>query len=381
MLVNMQEPFVLVVTDSLEHGGTETHILTVYRELRHHSIDVAVIPLLSGGALASFYQASNLLPYGYSEYPLLNLFNILRVIVSRRPILHLFLPRSYIILGLISLFVRPAFTLASRRSRNFYQLRHPLMARLEHFLHKHIGLFLGNSIQVCQDLISEGVPQQNVRLIYNGTDIQPTSDHAEKQKNRTLFRRVNGLPSNKLLVVCVANFYPYKGHNDLLRAISQLGETFTSNASLLLVGRDSGSLPSVRGLINELGLNTSVLILGERSDVSDILRSCDIGVLASHEEGFSNSVLEGMASGLPMVVTDVGGNAEAVVPFQTGFVVPPHNPSLLADALLQLIQDEHLRQTMGDSALKRIKDHFSITSCVGSYHSLYLELWGRISNA
>ena len=72
-----------------------------------------------------------------------------------------------------------------------------------------------------------------------------------------------------------------------------------------------------------------MLFLNTRNDVLEILNACDIGVLCSHQEGFSNSVLEGMASGLPMIVTDVGGNAEAVLNGKSGIVVPPHDSAPL----------------------------------------------------
>jgi len=102
------------------------------------------------------------------------------------------------------------------------------------------------------------------------------------------------------------------------------------------------------------------------------LRLADVGLLCSHEEGFSNAVLEGMAAGLPMVVTDVGGNAEAVIDGVTGYVVPAHNPELLADALLTVALADD-RALMGDRGRRRVVEKFSMNSCIDAYEALYRE--------
>ena len=102
-----------------------------------------------------------------------------------------------------------------------------------------------------------------------------------------------------------------------------------------------------------------------------MLAGSDIGLLTSHEEGFSNAVLEAMASGLPMVVTDVGGNAEVVEDGLSGFVVEPHNPEKLGEAILKLANDSELRQKMGQRSRTTIENKFTLTECVNQYHRLY----------
>ncbi|MDZ4057391.1 MAG: glycosyltransferase, partial [Polynucleobacter sp.] len=96
----------------------------------------------------------------------------------------------------------------------------------------------------------------------------------------------------------------------------------------------------------------------------------DIGVLCSHEEGFSNAVLESMAARLPMIVTDVGGNAEAVEDGVTGYVIPPKNPVELARALQRLALDPD-RRLIGERGRERVETHFSMATCINDYLSLY----------
>jgi glycosyltransferase involved in cell wall biosynthesis len=120
--------------------------------------------------------------------------------------------------------------------------------------------------------------------------------------------------------------------------------------------------------------------MGSRHDVADILCAADIGILCSHEEGFSNAVIEGMACGLPMVVSDVGGNGEAVVHERTGFVVPPRDPQALAEALLKLALDGTMRHAMGKLARQRAEQNFSMTTCIDHYVKLYNRLLPAVSN-
>jgi glycosyltransferase involved in cell wall biosynthesis len=127
-------------------------------------------------------------------------------------------------------------------------------------------------------------------------------------------------------------------------------------------------------LAKRLGVDEHIHWLGERSDAIAICSAADIGVLSSHQEGFSNSVLEGMAAGVAMVVTDVGGNAEAVMDGVSGLVVPARDPAALGQALLTLVNDERARQRMAQAGRQRVADNFSLTTCVNRYAGLYRAL-------
>ena len=123
-----------------------------------------------------------------------------------------------------------------------------------------------------------------------------------------------------------------------------------------------------------LELDKRIFWLGSRRDIPNLLSQADVGVLPSHEEGFSNAILEGMAAGLPMVVTDVGGNSEAVIDGETGFVVPSKDPKALAVALERLITDSEMRKSMGKAGRQRVEERFSLDSCVDAYEALFQEV-------
>jgi glycosyltransferase involved in cell wall biosynthesis len=140
---------------------------------------------------------------------------------------------------------------------------------------------------------------------------------------------------------------------------------------IALVGRDSGIENDLKDLAKSLGVGEHILWLGERSDAIAIYAAADIGVLCSHEEGFSNSVLEGMASNVAMVVTNVGGNAEAILNGECGIVVPARDPSTLGQAILTLALDTDLRRSMATAGKDRVQQNFSLDTCVSRYSSLY----------
>ena len=121
-------------------------------------------------------------------------------------------------------------------------------------------------------------------------------------------------------------------------------------------------------------LGANIKFLGERSDVPALLAAADFGILSSHQEGFSNVILESMAAGLPMIVTNVGGNPEAVLDRQTGIVVPPHDPQALGQAIVELAHDGTLRRQLADGAVSRVRKEFSMESCVNAHERLYEQL-------
>ena len=157
-----------------------------------------------------------------------------------------------------------------------------------------------------------------------------------------------------LVLITVANLIAYKGHADLLAALAETSDSLPVGWRLLCVGRDDGHGAELSKIATSLGLRDNVRWLGERNDVPSLLACADIGILCSHQEGFANSVLEGMAASLPMVVTDVGGNREAIEDGVSGMVVPAHDPQALGTAISALAQNSARRAAMGAAGRLRV---------------------------
>ena len=254
----------------------------------------------------------------------------------------------------------------SRRSLNLYQQDHPILAGIERRLHRRMSAILGNSRQVVRELLNlEGCPPDRVGLIYNGIDVSCFEAAA-------LVHSQSEPPNaSNLVLIIIANLIPYKGHLDLISALSMIADRLPPDWQLLCIGGDYSFGTKLREQIRQHKLGDHIHFLGQRRDVASLLSSADIGLLCSHQEGFANAVLESMAAGLPMIVTNVGGNSEAVVHGKTGFVVPPRDPHALSQAILELAGDAQRRHAMGKAGMDRVKSHFTVERCVLTYDRLY----------
>ena len=375
---------VQIVVNSLAVGGTELHILRVHTALASRGYDVSIITLEGGGSLEIEAQRAGICvlsrdlstrPYSWLPAVAQDLLHLYRNLSrERNTVVCLYLPRAYLAGGLLHFLLRlKNKVVVFRRSLNHYQTKRPFTAWLERRLHRYVDLIVGNSASVTEQLrTSEGANVAKVRLIYNGVD----TVKAQYTDTSREIRDELGIPEDILLLVKVANLLPYKGHADLLDALSILTSNQRSKVHVLMIGRGYEDRSDLRLKASELRLERHVSWLGSHNDVPELLEAADIGILASHEEGFSNAILEGMSAGLPMVVTDVGGNAEAVIDGETGLVVPSKNPKALAAALEKLIFDTELRQSMGRAGRKRAQERFSLDSCVDAYEALFHEVLG-----
>jgi glycosyltransferase involved in cell wall biosynthesis len=135
---------------------------------------------------------------------------------------------------------------------------------------------------------------------------------------------------------------------------------------------DGRTRQRVEDLADALRLTSSVRFLGNRLDVPMVLASIDVLVHPSEQEGFSNAILEGMAAGRPVIATDVGGNAEAVVQEETGLLVPSGDPVALAAAIERLFASPETGRAFGKAGRRRVEREFGMDRMTRAYERLYL---------
>ncbi len=372
----------LVVIGDLDLGGAERHLAQVLPRLPRDRYRVLVYTLSHKGALAPQLEAAGISvvePPGSAflrrwlgrrvRRTLLLAVSAARLFVlmlrERPAVVHLFLPEAYIVGALCALAARCPARVMSRRSLNVYQNAYPLARRVERWLHPRMQAILGNSAAVVGELRAEGAPPDRLGLLYNGVDVAPLAVEPGVAREQL------GIADDALVMLLVANLIAYKGHTDLLQALGRVRGDLPEGWVLLCAGRDDGPGGDLKAEAAALGIGGGVRWLGERSDVPTLLACADIGLLCSHQEGFSNTILEGMAARLPMIVTDVGGNPESVVDGVTGMVVPPRDPRALGDAILALARDPERRMAMGEAGRRRAVESFSLETCVARYERLY----------
>ena len=215
-----------------------------------------------------------------------------------------------------------------------------------------------------------GIPARKITHICNGVDTDRfrPSGGAEKAI----------LPGNfqgddRVVIGTVGRMEAVKDQLNLASAFIRLVEGHPDggeNLRLVMIGDGALRQPAL-ALLREAGLGDIVWLPGERDNVPELLRSMDVFVLPSLAEGISNTILEAMATGLPVVATDVGGNSELVLEGDTGFLVPRSDPDALAATIRRYTDDTGLRQEHGERARQRCETEFSIKVMVKNYQDLY----------
>jgi glycosyltransferase involved in cell wall biosynthesis len=373
-------PRVLIVSPRLDVGGTEIHLLRLLPPLRREGIDVSLFPIARGGALEPALLAAGVPVIGPELPPFGPLRSLLvagalrREIRRIRPdILHFFLPEPYLVGSLAAAGFGGLARIMSRRSLSHYQRNHPLLGRIERWLHRSIDGLIALSSAVAVQLVEECGHPEKVGIIHNGIVLPPLPD----AQTRAAFRHALEIADDAFVIAVVANLFPYKGHADLLVALAGIRERLHRPWRLMVIGRDEGIGATLREQAEALNIDQNVLWLGERLDASTLLAAADMGVLPSHQEGFAMSLIEKMAQGLPVVATRAGGPNDIIVDGESGRLVPVADPAALGAAIFDLYEDAGLRARLGVGARLRVERMFTLETCLRRYRNLYLGIIGN----
>ena len=218
---------------------------------------------------------------------------------------------------------------------------------------------------------NDGFRRDRIAVIENGIDLPR---YAPPPDRDALKRRL-GLDPARRYVTIVARFHPVKDHRMLLEAFQQVVPG-RPDVDLLLVG-DGPLRGDLTTQAATLGIGERVRFLGVRGDVPELLAASDIFALTSVSEAASLTLLEAMASRLPVVVTDVGGNPELVRGGVDGLLVPRGDAPATAAAIRTLLDDPPRARQMGESGARRVAEVFRLERTIGRYYDLYAELSAR----
>jgi sugar transferase (PEP-CTERM/EpsH1 system associated) len=217
--------------------------------------------------------------------------------------------------------------------------------------------------------IPNGVDTEKFRPSDGGSALEARPSDVRKRLRSQL-----GLPPNPVLVGTVGRLDPVKDFPTLMKGFRQIKDSF-SGAKLVIVG-DGPVRSNLSRLGEELGLDSSLIWLGERNDIPELLRSFDIFVQTSIFEGMSNTILEAMASSLPIIATDTGGNPEVVSNGENGILVPVGGVTELSVALQKYLSDPVLRYKHGSNSRRRAIDCFDLSLMAARYAEMYENLAG-----
>lgn len=258
----------------------------------------------------------------------------------------------------------------------------PRYLRLRRWMAPFISRFVAVSRDLQHWLIERArIRPDKVMFIPNGIDVAAFDVARVPQRPRVLLG--DFAPPGSALIANVARLDKVKDQAGLLDAFKLLQERAGQQdigCRLIIVG-GGPEHDDLQRRVEQLGLTQTVRLLGNRSDVAALLAESDVFVLSSIAEGMPLTLLEAMASGLPVVATDVGGVASLVENGTAGTLVPPRDPQTLADALGAYVADEALRRRHGDAGRVCVTARFSLDAMLSGYTALYDDLSGQRSSA
>lgn len=239
-------------------------------------------------------------------------------------------------------------------------------------IRKILSRFIDRYITVSKDLtewlIREvGITEKKVETICNGVDtllFNPDNKH--------LVRAEHGYGPQDLIIGTVGRLDPIKNQQLLIKSFASLARRY-NHLNLLLIG-DGPSRYDLKKLVAKLGLDEAVQFFGLQLDVHNLLKLVDIFVLPSLYEGISNTILEAMAVGIPVIASRVGGNPELVIDGVTGYLVPKHDKSSLTTTMEKYIQDRDLMRCHGAAARRKAVGKFSLREMAAGYEKIYTQL-------
>jgi len=371
---------VMHVLDRLDVGGTEKTVIKLIRSLDPGLFEHYICTLRGTAQTARQWAPNVKLLNGGREGAAFqfNVPRLVRIMRAIRPaIVH---SRNW---GGIEAIVaaRLAGVPVALHSEHGYELDMRLGLPLHRRVLRHLVYRMGDAVAtVTRELRDYHSAQawwkQNcIRVLYNGVDAR---EFRPQPQVREAVRRQLSLPADALVLGSVGRMVPLKDFLTLLKAARNLAPE-VSNLHVVLVG-SGPELDTLRNYVADCQeLSRRVLFAGTLDYVADVLNAMDIFVLPTLIEGMSNTLLEAMAVGLPVVATRVGGNPEVVSEGACGYLFTPQDVSGLTCLLRTLLRDEHLRREFGSAARQRALQEFSLEAMVGRYSNLYLDLASRRS--
>lgn len=248
---------------------------------------------------------------------------------------------------------------------------------LRRIMSRFVDRFVTVSEELATWLAAIGIPAAKITRICNGVD-------TDKFRPRETAGR-EPLPADVfsddcVVVGSVTRFSPIKDPLNVINAFIQRqnGDACSGPGARLLMIGDGELHDEARKRLQDSALPKTAWLAGSRSDVPEMLRTMDVFVLGSLREGISNTILEAMASGLPVIATATGGNHELVADGVTGKLIPPSNPEALAEAIGDYVCDPEKRARHGNNAREAASSKFSLAGMIDNYNRLYSDALQRV---
>jgi glycosyltransferase involved in cell wall biosynthesis len=350
---------ILQVITSLNIGGTEKFLLNSLRYLKP-DYNFVVCYLKERGPIAEEIEQLAI--------PVFHMQGIrdLSSFIREHPmdIVHTHLYRANIIGRLAAQAAGVQTIISSQRSIDDW--KYPWHVWLDRWTARYAKTIIANS-QYTRDLLTmrEKIPAKKISVIYNG--IEPVKEFSDRESAE--FRKKHKLQDKDILVGCVTRFHQEKGVR-FIPSIVQAVVKQKPQVKFILVG-DGPEKNKIAAEVGRLKLTEQVRFTGFYPEAARITSLCNVFFLASLEESFPQALLEALAGGVPAVCTDVGGVKELITPRETGLLVKPKDPYLLAETIIWLLDHPQDAQAMGDKAKILVQNNFQLAAKVQQLKAIY----------
>jgi len=367
------------VIDTIESptGGTEKQLLLMLEHLDRTKFSPVLCVLHSSEWLEKYFDLCPMHALNITSYRHLTtigrFWHFVRFLKSRDiDIVHTFFKEGMRIGITAAKLAGVQRIISVRRSQGYWMT--PFDLKVTKILNRWVDLIISNSSNT-KTWVSEveGVSVDKIDVIHNGIDLNPFI--SIPGNIRYQYRNSLSIPENAPVVGIVANLRPVKAIDVFIRA-AQLIRKAIPAAHFVIVG-DGDLEEGLKQLAADLGVSDYVHFLGRRHDIPQILSTLDIGVLSSTSESFSNTIVEYMAAGLPVVCTDVGGAREAVEDGENGFVAPVGDYKNMSEKIINIFLNDRTK-SLGKESRRKALVFFSLESMMLKYEKLYLSDLVRI---
>jgi glycosyltransferase involved in cell wall biosynthesis len=367
-------PCILFVLTGLGLGGAEMQVLEVAKRLHRRGWPISIVSMTTAQPLARHFVEAGMevefLDMKQGVPDPMGLLRLALLLRRRRPmVVHSHMVHANLLSRVVRLLVQVPVVVCTAHSMiegaRWREWAYRLTDRLA-------TLTTAISKAAVERYVRVGaVPRKRLRFLPNGVDIQRF--HPDRV-SRSAKRAELGL-GDCFTWLAVGRFVPAKNYALMLQSFASLENPGTK----LIIAGDGPLRPQLESLARQLGISNRVDFLGARNDVTELLNAADAYVMSSDWEGMPMVLLEASASGLPIVATNVGGNAEVVRHGITGLLVPPQQKDALASAMTTMMSLPPVKlAVMGRSGRELTSVHYNIESVVDNWESLYWELLDKV---
>jgi glycosyltransferase involved in cell wall biosynthesis len=360
--------FSLHIDTSRNWSGGSNQVMYTVMGLRARREQAALVADPQGELFRRMSEGTDLIPLAPThDIDLAASWRLSRVIKQLKPdVIHAHDPRAVTMAATALSITAPKPTpvfVASRRLES--RVSHSSFAR---WTYAQVDGFIANSTIISDRLVTDGIPRIKIAIVNEGVDVERI-ERMQPANVRAAFY----LPMQAPVVGNVAALVPHKGQHHLIDAAA-ITVRQVPDARFVIVG-DGELRQSLEDQIRHKHLERHVFLAGFRADALELTKGFDLFAMSSTTEGMCTALVDAMAASKPAVATDAGAIPEVMVDGETGFLVPIRDHQAMAARIVQLLKNPKLRERMGEAALQRARDRFTVDRMVEGTQATYESLF------